>query len=533
MRAWITGLALLGLCLLSGCNKDGGQSGAHTDSGAAPGTLTVLAGSELSDIEPLLPQIEQATGLHLQLKYAGTLEAVEKLQNGEHYDLAWLANNKYALLTPGAKARIKASERTMISPVVLGIKASKAAALGWADPAKPPTWRDIAKAAGAGKFRFAMTNPASSNTGFAAVLGLAAAVSGRGEAMELGDIDFKTLGEFAKAQSVTAGSSGWLVEVFEREADSLDGLVNYASVLQSMNASGHLKEALTLVYPKDGVITADYPLMLLDDARRADYDKLIAYLKGEEFQRAMNKATNRLPVSPAVQPATAAPSYFELSFPAKRAVIDGLLDAYQNTVRRPADSTFVIDISGSMAGERMAQLRQTLLGLAGEDQSLSGRFTRMRDRERIGLLEFSDSVKRQHEWALGTDKAKNTAMLQEFSTYVREHLDSDGGATSIYSAAQKAWQEALQRSSTTPDHVYSLLLMTDGENNRGISAQDFQHWIESQPTEQRRRIRIYAVLFGEASSEQLEAITRPTGGRVFDARKAGLQAAFKEIRGYQ
>ncbi|MGA8056025.1 MAG: VWA domain-containing protein, partial [Burkholderiales bacterium] len=96
-------------------------------------TLTVLAGSELRDIEPLLPMIQAATGVTLQLKYSGTLEAVERLQAGEPFDTAWLSSNRYALLTPGARERIRASERTMITPVVLGLKASKAKELGWLD----------------------------------------------------------------------------------------------------------------------------------------------------------------------------------------------------------------------------------------------------------------------------------------------------------------------------------------------------------------------------------------------------------------
>ena len=65
------------------------------------------------------------------MHYSGTLDAVEKLQAGEAYDLAWLSSNRYALLTPGVKERIHASERTMITPVVLGLKASKARELGW------------------------------------------------------------------------------------------------------------------------------------------------------------------------------------------------------------------------------------------------------------------------------------------------------------------------------------------------------------------------------------------------------------------
>jgi Ca-activated chloride channel family protein len=39
-----------------------------------------------------------------------------------------------------------------------------------------------------------------------------------------------------------------------------------------------------LVYPHEGVSTADYPLMLLNERRRDDYQKVVAYLKGEAAQ---------------------------------------------------------------------------------------------------------------------------------------------------------------------------------------------------------------------------------------------------------
>src|SRR5262245_27581195 len=102
-----------------------------------------------------------------------------------------------------------------------------------------------------------MTNPAASNTGFSALLGLAAALSGKSDAIEASDVNGKQLGAFFKAQALTAGSSGWLADAYVKEQDRLDGMVNYASALLGLNRSGKLRERLALVIPKDGVISAD------------------------------------------------------------------------------------------------------------------------------------------------------------------------------------------------------------------------------------------------------------------------------------
>ena len=73
---------------------------------------------------------------------------------------------------------------------------------------------------------------------------------------------------------------------FVRNGAEVDGLVNYESVLRSLNASGRLAEPLTLVYPADGVATADYPLTLLGSASREareKYDELAELTGGRAF----------------------------------------------------------------------------------------------------------------------------------------------------------------------------------------------------------------------------------------------------------
>lgn len=49
----------------------------------------------------------------------------------------------------------------------------------------------------------------------------------------------------------------------------LNGIINYESVLMQLNQGGKLQEKLALIYPSEGVISADYPLMLLKKKRDA------------------------------------------------------------------------------------------------------------------------------------------------------------------------------------------------------------------------------------------------------------------------
>jgi Ca-activated chloride channel family protein len=192
--------------------------------------LTVLAGSELRDLEPLLDDIRRNTGVELEMSYTGTLDGAERLIAGEQVDLAWFSHAKYLNLIQEARNRIVAQEKIMLSPVVLGVKRNKAEAWGWVDNPNL-TWKEVVEKAGSGELRYAMTNPASSNSGFTALVGAAAALSGSGDALQSADINKVNdqLKEFFKGQALTAGSSGWLADQYVLEQDRLDGIINYES----------------------------------------------------------------------------------------------------------------------------------------------------------------------------------------------------------------------------------------------------------------------------------------------------------------
>ena len=180
MKKWLNA-ALAGATIfsLASCRK-----GPETPPASS---FAVLAGSELKDVESgLKADIRNATGLDLIFTYSGTLDAVDKIAGGEKYDALWVSHGKYLAMNDALKGRIAAQEKTMLSPVLLGLKASKAHALGW--DTTEPTWKDIADAARAGKFTFGMTNPTSSNTGLTATIGLAAALAKNPDALTEADL---------------------------------------------------------------------------------------------------------------------------------------------------------------------------------------------------------------------------------------------------------------------------------------------------------------------------------------------------------
>jgi Ca-activated chloride channel homolog len=81
------------------------------------------------------------------------------------------------------------------------------------------------------------------------------------------------LTSFFKAQALTAGSSGWLADAYVKEQGRIDGMINYGSVIHALNAGGTLTEPLAIIYPQDGILSADYPLMLTNAAKRVPITK--------------------------------------------------------------------------------------------------------------------------------------------------------------------------------------------------------------------------------------------------------------------
>lgn len=496
-------------------------------------SLKVLAGSELKDVEPLLPELEQATGVHLDLEYSGTLDGVERIQSGEPFDAAWFSHAKYLMLNPGSRGKVKAAEKIMLSPVVLGVKESKFKALGWDQGV---TWRDIAQAAAHGRLNYAMTNPASSNTGFSALMGVAAAFAGKADALTEADVRGLDLTGLFKGQRLTAGSSGWLAERYLAEEANLDGMVNYESVLLALNA-GAVKERLHLVYPRDGIVTADYPLLLLNDAKRAAYDKVVAWLKGEHAQRWLMQQTKRRPVNPAVAVEKGLfPNAVlsELPFPGHVDVVDAILLSYLNDQRRPAYDFFVLDVSGSMEGERIAALRTALDDLAGGDASLTGRFARFQNREHVVFLPFSSGIEQDlvHETAMGSTRAANDQGLADIRDYAGK-LETRGG-TALYDALAEAYRRAEVAMAAAPERYYTIVAMTDGESNEGMTLEQFRTYYAGLP-DAIKQVRVFAVQFGDGNGngQELQELADLTGGRLFDSRKTALSAMFKSIRGYQ
>ena len=509
--------------------------GAADASRTDPNTLQILAGSEVQDMAPVLDAAAKATGVKVRFDYSGTLDGAQTVASGAadgKYDAVWFPSNRYLSLLPDAKDKLATTTKIMQSPVILGVKASVASRLGWDKSA--PTWAGVEAAVAKGDFKYGMTSPAASNSGFSALVAVGTALANTGNALTTADITKATpaLKSFFSGQKLTAGSSGWLASKVAQDPSAVDGVVNYESVLMSMDPNA-LGEPLTLVTPADGVIFADYPFSVLNSAnadKKAKADKLVAWLTSPEGQAAIMDTTHRRPGVAGTDTDTRFPktALIEQPFPNTLDVTNDLITTYLSTIRRPGKTLYSLDLSGSMGGDRLAQLKKSLKNLAGSDTSTTGSFASFQNREQVTFIPFSDQVQNvQHFTIPEKDKASELARISGAVDGMQA-----GGGTAIYSSLEQAYREAASQVADDPNAFTSIVLMTDGENNAGDDFNGFTRYYNSLGGAV-KKVPVFVIIFGEGNPKELQNLAALTGGKAFDARKSDLNSVFREIRGYQ
>lgn len=497
-------------------------------------TLRVVASSELSDVQPLLADLTEATGVRVDLDLMGTLEATRAVLDApDRYDAAWLASDAYLRLSwadrPGDRPP-PISEPVMRTPVVVGLRPDAADALRATAPDPGHlSWADVADQAAAGTLTFGMTDPGRSFSGLAAMVGVATAAAGTGTALTAGDVACDRLSGFLAGRTLTAPDARELADAYRADPAAADALIGYESVLLTLNEN--LDEPLEIVQPRDGIVMADYPLLLLDPARREQYDAVVDHLTSPAVQRDLMTTTLRRPVDPDVPRIEALRGEVgnALFFPGDPRVVEQLMASSRDAT--PGTTVLALDFSRSMRGARIAELRATIAGLAGADRSATGRFVRFYRGETVVILRFGRDVLARGEFVV--DDAASLAAIESFAA-----ADAFDDGTAIWSALAEAYEVAAG-AVETGDGPVSIVLMTDGRNNAGLRADEFLDHHRGLPAAV-RDVPVHAIRYGDADPAELARVADLTNGRVLDAGSAdqgtaqdgnALRRAFQETRG--
>jgi Ca-activated chloride channel family protein len=230
--------------------------------------FAILSGSENQVLEPLVQEFCAARHAKCTMKYLGSLDIALTLkpEAAPEFDAVWPASSLWIDMYDTAR-RVKSVKSIAQMPVILGVRRSKAQALGWTGGRV--TTKDILAAVEGGRLKFLMTSATQSNSGAAAYLAMLASGIGKPDLIEAGDLDKPSVHATVRALLAgverSSGSSGWLAELYEegeKTGAPYNAMWNYEAVIKETNDklrnSG--KELLYAVYPADGVSVADSPL---------------------------------------------------------------------------------------------------------------------------------------------------------------------------------------------------------------------------------------------------------------------------------
>ena len=508
--------------------------------------LKIMASHDLANVAPLAALIRQHTGVHVTFVFDDSLERIEGLLSERHdIDAAWFPDTHEIFFNPSAALQVKHQASIMTSPLAVGVSFSVAKSLGWIDPTRSANlgWSAITEAASTGQLAFAMNDPSTLGQGWMALSGVAAAAAiAQGRHAQSMPIDRLALADFLTGYCL-AGKNSYETgsQFIKQQGQQVNGWISEESHLLMLNQKGPLKEPLVLIYPREGPSTVDYPLVLLNEAKRDNYQKVLDFLQGPMVQYWLARHTLRRPIHGEVAakmlsqfpPLPTAP---ESTFNPDRAFSEAILDIYLHEFRPPQTLALLLDTSTSMQGVKYEKLFTSLQDWVSQAPPLTRRISHLSPRDRLWVLPFAER-KGEARWfqmppsnsdALPFTQPQQS--LSEFKDYLTGLQPQNGNTGSALTESMLAALNLMQsEQSQKPLYHYSMVILTDGS---GLSSDRLAHFEQAyaQRPPAHRQIPVFWILFGDASQTNIHALIEITGGKVFDVRNTPISKAFREIR---
>jgi Ca-activated chloride channel family protein len=519
--------------------------------------VDIIYGSEKKEwLEPLVQQFNDAKNktsdgktIIIHATPMGSIESVRGIIDGTLQPTVWSPASSVYL--PVANAEWKRSHATelysgnpndlVLSPVVIAMWRPMAQALGWPD--EQIGWEDISRLATSeegwsefghpewGVFKFGHTHPGYSNSGLVSIIAETYAGLGKQRGLSTDDLRSSELRQFLKdveSSIIHYGTStGFFGErMFEFGPSYLSAAVLYENLVVAQEAkrlSGESSQIpVVAIYPNEGTFWSNHPYVILDapwvDPAQKEAAKMFEdFLLAEQQQlKALDlgfrPADPSLPLaSPLDTQHGADPTQPKtiLEVPSA-AVINGIQLLWRET-KKPVDLVVVMDISGSMAGDKITSARSSLMEF----------IQKLDDRDRLQIVLFS------------SDQVTLTP-LSELGGKRQQVLDSvsgifEGGDTTLYDSTMQAYEE-LQRDGD-PKHIRAVVVLTDGEDTASTTPLDaILSQIRAAQGEGGNAIKIFTIAFGDnANKGILKEIAESSGGKEYDSSPDTIQKIYDEI----
>jgi Ca-activated chloride channel family protein len=520
-------------------------------------TVSIVYGSEKQAwLEPLIQRFNDAQNktsegktIVVEATAMGSIESVRGIIEGTLQPTVWSpASSVYIPVANSEWKKIHADDLVtgtpkdlVLSPVVIAMWRPMAQALGWPDTALG--WNDIAQLATSeegwsayghpewGSFKFGHTHPSYSNSGVVSIIAEAYAGLNKQRGLTESDLNSPELREFMREveRSVIhyGTSTGFFGDrMFERGPSYLSAAVLYENLIvaqETKRINGQSSQIpVVAIYPKEGTFWSNHPYAIVNapwvTAEQKEAAQLFEtflldtpqQLKALEF--GFRPADPSIPLTAPLdtqhgvdinQPQTI------LEIPSAP-VIEGIQSLWQQT-KKPVDLIVVMDISGSMRGDKITTARSSLMQFV----------QKLDDRDHLRIDLFNDQL-------------STLTPLSPIGEKRQQVLDSVSGIfeqndTSLYDAVLNAYND-LQLEGD-PNHIRAIVVLSDGEDTVSTTTLDqVVQAIQVSENEGGNAIKVFTIAFGEdADSDVLKQIAEPSGGREYDSSPENIQKIYDEI----
>ncbi|MCB9006862.1 MAG: VWA domain-containing protein [Ardenticatenaceae bacterium] len=441
---------------------------------------------------------------------------------------------------------------TVYAPLGFAMWRPMAETLGW--PQTPIGWDTIVELAADpegwasygrpewGQFRFGHTHPAYANSGLLSMTSFVYGIAGKTDTLTPAEIYAPTVEEAMRQLEENTSKYGRqapaLLDAMAQQGPSYlhAAAVPEAEVVRfNIERGDELTFPLAFIFPAGGTIWADHPYCILDNAdwvtdEQAEAAQIfLDYLLAREQQEMaidnyLRPLNTNIPLhapmtlengtDPGVTPSTVAP------LPSPNADISAAVIDLFNITKRKATILIVLDVSGSMEGERIRTAREATVEF----------LSRLDANDAVGLFIFHDTV----------SELSSVTRVGDVSEGLSQRVAGliSGGNTALYDAVCQAVKTAttLQADDMAAgeNRLYGIILLSDGEDTVGNVTENQMFATCLPANAEADGVKIFPIAFGDAADQDvLNRIANVTGGRLFSADPTSISNVYLSISAEQ
>ena len=433
------------------------------------------------------------------------------------------------------KALVGPTKNLVLSPVVIAMWKPMAEALGWGED--PIGWAEILNMADHpdgwaaydypewGKFKFGHTHPKHSNSGLISLLAEVYAGAGKTKGLTLTDVNSSDVRNYVQAiekSIVHYGSSTGFFgrNMFANGPEFLSAAVLYENmVIESYDPKHNLPFPIVAVYPKEGTFWSNHPVGIVErewvtPEHQAAANIYLNYLLAKpQQQKAMTYGFRPADTTiPLTAPFDAAHGVNPdepktlLEMPSAN-ILNAILGLWQER-KKHANIVLVVDVSGSMKGDKINNARTGALGM----------LSIMSDADTFSMLAFNNRT----TWSVKSVELKTQRKKAERKIKTL----FAAGSTALYDAVAEAHQYLSKN--PTPDKITAIVVLSDGDDTvSDVGLQDLQTTLKLSET---NLIRVFPIGYGSGANEQvLKSIAEATHTKSYKGDIADIEQIFADI----